>query len=207
MHFERFYRSYNCADDAWVVVLLETNALRLTLNNQTFNMQQIGSTPPTKYAAGSVIWSIAGDEATLEDDADPTHPRILANHCRLSTSAPANRQLATLTGTATFPRQLALPEDAVLLIQIRKLATPPDGEGAIVGELRMAIKSSASPIQFSAQFEPSDGQAVVSARILAGDKVFFQLAKPVTISANTLSPPEIRLSLKPVHTKTTASAH
>ena len=100
-------REYLCAGGARIVILLETKAARLTLNGHIYNMKQVetdsGSGSDTKYAAGSVVWSSTGEDGFLVDNADASHPKMLAEECHLQSSYPPVAPAAgSINGTATF---------------------------------------------------------------------------------------------------------
>jgi hypothetical protein len=75
-------RAYLCDGNVRVVILVETKAARLTLNDHIYNMKQVETASGTKYAEGSVVWSANGPDGSevgfLEDDSVPSKPQMLA---------------------------------------------------------------------------------------------------------------------------------
>src|SRR5271163_1224742 len=55
-------REYLCAGGARIAILVETNAIRLTLNGHIYNMKQIELASSAKYAEGPVVWSSTGED-------------------------------------------------------------------------------------------------------------------------------------------------
>src|SRR5580693_2716440 len=106
-------REYLCADGARVVILFETSAARLTLNDRIFNMKLVESASTTKYAEGPVVWSSTGEDGFLADNTDPANPKMLAEKCHMTSSfpfvAPATN---AITGTVSYRQRVSLPPDA-----------------------------------------------------------------------------------------------
>jgi len=192
-------REYLCAGDARIVVLIETSAVRLTLNNQIYNLKQVDATSPIKYAAGSVVWSSTGEEGFLVDNADATHPKMLAEQCHLQSSYPPMASAAgSIRGTATFGSHPVLPRDAVLIVQLRDLNKDTDDAAAVLAEERVPVGGRKSPISFVLTYDPAKitvkSPSAISASITGRGKLLFVLVRPVTI-ADTGNPGPIALAL------------
>jgi|SRR5277367_1009805 len=199
LRFALVRREYLCAGGARIVVLLETKAVRLTLNNQTYNLQQVPSDSGTKYAAGSVVWSSTGDEGFLVDNADPAHPKMLAEQCQLQTSYPPMASAAgSIKGTASFGSHPVLPGDAVLIVQLRDLNKDADDTAAVLAEERVPIGGLKSPIPFALTYDPAKintkSPSAISASITGRGKLLFVLVRPVTI-ADITNPGTVALAL------------
>jgi uncharacterized lipoprotein YbaY len=195
-------REYLCAAGARVVILIETNEARLTLNSHIYNMKKVEADSGTKYAQGSVVWSSTGDDGFLADNTDPTHPKMLADECHLQSSYPAVASIAgSLKGTATFGQQPTLPADAVLIVQLRDLTHDADDPAAVLAEERVPLKGRKSPVSFALTYDPTKITAAVpfgvSASITGHDKLLFVLVKAATIPDLT-NPGVLRLALSRV---------
>jgi putative lipoprotein len=158
----------------------------LTLNDQIYNLKQVDAASATKYAAGSVVWSNTGEEGFLVDNADPTHPKMLAEQCHLQSSYPPVASApGSMKGTATFGSHPALPGDAVLIVQLRDLNKDADDAAAILAEERVPVGGRKSPIPFALTYDPakitSKSPSAVSASITGRGKLLFVLLRPVTI--------------------------
>jgi uncharacterized lipoprotein YbaY len=196
-------REYLCAGGARIVILLETKAARLTLNGHIYNMKQVesesGTGSDTKYAAGLVVWSSTGEDGFLVDNADASHPKILAEECHLQSSyPPAAPTAGSINGTATFGSDPALPADAVLIVQLRDTSHDSDDPAAVVAEERIPIGGRAAPVSFAFKFDPSKATNkvpfAVSASITGHGKLLFVLVKAVTIP-DISNPAPVHLAL------------
>jgi len=196
-------REYLCAGGARIVILLETKAARLTLNGHIYNMKQIetesGSGSDTKYAAGLVVWSSTGEDGFLVDNADASHPKMLAEECHLQSSyPPAAPTAGSINGTATFGIAPALPADAVLIVQLRDTSHDSDDPAAVVAEERIPIGGRAAPVSFVLKFDLSKATNkipfAVSASITGHGKLLFVLVKAVTIP-DISNPTAVQLAL------------
>jgi membrane-bound inhibitor of C-type lysozyme len=108
LHFALPRREYLCDGGARIVILIETNAARLTLNDHIYNMKQVEAASGTKYAEGSVVWSGEGNDGFLEDDTVPGKPQMLAPDCHLhSTYPPVAPAAGRITGTVTYRQRVA----------------------------------------------------------------------------------------------------
>jgi uncharacterized lipoprotein YbaY len=197
-------REYLCAGGVRIVTLIETKAVRLTLNDQIYNLKQIESDSKsgssTKYGAGSVVWSSTGDEGFLADNADPSHPKMLAEECRLQSSFPPVASTAgSISGRATFVSKLALPTDAVLIVQLKDLTKDADDPGAVLAEERVPAGGGKSPLSFTLRYDPAKiaakSPSAVAASITGrGGKLLFVLVRPLTI-ADISNPGVLSLAL------------
>ncbi len=192
-------REYLCAGAARIVVLIETSAARLTLNDHIYNMKQVESGSGTKYAEGSVVWSSTGEEGFLVDNADPANPKMLAEGCHLQSSFPvASPTAGSINGTASFGQHPALPADAVLIVQLRDLTHDTDDSAAVLAEERIPLGGRKSPISFALRYDPAKITAkvpsAISASITGHGKLLFVLVKAVTI-ADVTNPGPILLAL------------
>ncbi|HEY6387575.1 MAG TPA: MliC family protein [Candidatus Acidoferrum sp.] len=70
------------------MILVETKEARLTLNGHIYNMKQVKTESGTKYAEGTVVWSSTGEDGFLVDNADSSHPKMLAEECYMQSSYP-----------------------------------------------------------------------------------------------------------------------
>jgi uncharacterized lipoprotein YbaY len=196
-------REYLCAGGARIVILLETKAARLILNGHVYTMKQVESDPgsgsDTKFGEGSVIWSSTGEEGFLVDNADSSHPKMLAEECHLQSSYPPVAPAAgSINGTASFGNASAMPADAVLIVQLRDPSHDPDDPAAVLAEERIPIGGRAAPISFALKFDPlkANGKIpfVVSASIRGRGKLLFVLVKAVSIPDIT-NPAPVHLAL------------
>jgi len=158
-----------------------------------------GSGSDTKYAAGLVVWSSTGEDGFLVDNADASHPKMLAEECHLQSSyPPAAPTAGSINGTATFGSTPALPVDAVLIVQLRDTSHDSDDPAAVVAEERIPIGGRAAPVSFVLKFDLSKATNkipfAVSASITGHGKLLFVLVKAVTIP-DISNPTAVQLAL------------
>jgi len=194
-------REYLCAAGARVVILLETNAARVTLNDRIFNMKPVEpvTASATKYAEGPVVWSSTGEDGFLVDNADPANPKMLAEECHLQSSFPvAASTSSSIKGSASFGQHPGLPADAVLIVQLRDLTHDADDPAAVLAEERFPLSGRKSPVSFALRYDPAKITAKapfgVSASITGHGKLLFVLVKTVTLP-DLANPAPVRLAL------------
>jgi uncharacterized lipoprotein YbaY/membrane-bound inhibitor of C-type lysozyme len=186
LHFALPRSEYLCAGGARIVILIETKAARLTLNDHIYNMKQLETASGAKYAEGPVVWSSTGDEGFLEDASDPSRPRKLAEDCHLEGSYPlAASTSSSVKGTVRYGKNPALPPDAVLIVQLRDLNRDADDSAAVLAEQRIPMAGRKSPVSFAVDFDPAKIPAkvpfAVFASITGHGKLLFVLVSPVII--------------------------
>ncbi len=177
LHFALPRREYLCAGGARIVILIETKAARLTLNDHIYNMKQVESSKGTKYAEGSVVWSSDGDDGFLEDDTVPGKPQMLATSCHLQNVYPPIAPSARrVTGTVSYRQRIALPPDAVVLVHLQDVFLP-DAPSPFIAEYKTTLGDRRGPIPFTLKFDPakinSKHPYVVEASILVHDQLRF----------------------------------
>jgi uncharacterized lipoprotein YbaY len=194
-------REYFCAGGARIVILLETNAARVTLNDRIFNMKPVESSPvsTTKYAEGSVVWSSTGEDGFLVDNADIAHPKMLAEECHLQSSFPVTASTSSsIKGTATFGQHPTLPADALLIVQLRDLTHDADDPAAVLAEERIPLSGRKSPVSFAMTYDSAKitvkAPFGVSASITGHGKLLFVLVRAVTLP-DLGNPAPVRLVL------------
>jgi uncharacterized lipoprotein YbaY len=148
-------RAYLCDGGASIVMIMETNAARLTLNDHIYNMKQVETVSGTKYVEGSVVWSSDGDDGFLENDTVAGKPQMLATNCRLQSIYPPVAPAAgKITGTISFPRRVPLPPDAVVLVQLQDVFLP-DAPSPFLAESKTTLGGRQVPIPFILKFDPA----------------------------------------------------
>jgi len=191
---------YLCEGGVQVVTLLEANAVRLTLQGQVYDLARVESANGTRFAAGTLVWSIQS-EGIFEDDADAANPKILAKGCRLQSTFPASATtVSVITGTVSFGPHPALPENAVLLVELRDQNLAMGDPAAELAQVRIPMKGRASPVTFELPLDRSKLSAKVrpalSASITSGANRLFRLNNPVVIPELT-NPAPVALALSP----------
>jgi uncharacterized lipoprotein YbaY len=194
-------REYRCAGDARVVILFETSAARLTLNDHIFNMKLAQSSSTTKYAEGSVVWTSTGEDGFLADNTDPANPKMLAEKCHMTSSFPVVApSIDSITGTVSYRQHVSLPPDAVVVIHLQDVYLP-DAPSPFIAEFKTTVGHQHLPIPFTLKFDPAkidpNHPYVVEASILVNEHLRFtnDTAYPVLTKGN---PTNIHIILVPV---------
>jgi putative lipoprotein len=200
-------REYLCADGARVVILFETSAARLTLNDRIFNMKLVESASTTKYSEGSVVWSSTGEDGFLVDNTDPANPKTLAEKCHMTSAFPAVAPATNaITGTVSYRQHVSLPPDAVVVIHLQDVYLQ-DAPAPFLAEFKTTVGQRHVPIPFTLKFDAAkidpNHPYVVEASILVHEHLRFtnDTAYPVLTKGN---PTNIDMIL--VTVKATASA-
>lgn len=194
-------REYRCEGGARVVILFETSAARLTLNDRVFNMKLVESASTTRYAAGPVVWSSTGEDGFLADNTDPANPKMLAEKCHMTSSFPVvARATNAITGTVSYRQNVSLPPDAVVVIHLQDVYLQ-DAPSPFLAEFKTTVGQRHVPIPFTLKFDPSkidpNHPYVVEASILVHDQLRFtnDTTYPVLTKGN---PTKVDMILVPV---------
>lgn len=175
-------REYRCADDARIVVLIETNAVRLMFNGQVHNLKQVESGSGTRYSDGLFVWFVEGDDWLFEEDTVPGKPQILAKDCHLSSVYPPGAPArGTVTGTASYRLRMALPPNSVAIVQLHDDSVA-DPAGSVLADFKTTFGDRQVPIPFELKFDPAriDPHHIysVTARILVDNQIRFVTRAP-----------------------------
>ncbi len=200
-------REYLCEGGAKVVILFETSAARLTLNDRIFNMKLVESASTTKYAEGSVVWSSTGEDGFLADNTDPANPKMLAEKCHMTSSFPVMvSATGSITGTVSYRQHVNLPPDAVVVIHLQDVYLQ-DAPSPFLAEFKTTVGQRHVPIPFNLKFDPAkidpNHPYVVEASILVHDRLRFtnDTAYPVLTKGN---PVKVDMILVPVEAPASA---
>ena len=183
-------REYRCEGGARVVILFETTAARVMLNDRIFNMKLVESAATTKYAEGSVVWSSTGEEGFLADNSDPANPKMLADKCHMTSSFPAVAPtISSITGTVSYRQHVNLPRDAVVVVHLQDVFLR-DAPSPFLAEYKTTVGKRHVPIPFTLKFDRAkidpNHPYVVEASILVHDHLRFtnDTAYPVLTKGN-----------------------
>jgi putative lipoprotein len=200
-------RTYLCDGGARIVILFETTAARLTLNDRIFNMKLVQSASTTKYAEGPVVWSSTGEDGFLVDNTDPANPRMLAEKCHMTSSFPvAAPATNAITGTVSYRQHVSLPPYAVVVIHLQDVYLQ-DAPSPFLAEFKTTVGQRRVPIPFTLKFDPAkidpNHPYVVEASILVHEHLRFtnDTSYPVLTKGN---PTSVDMILVPVEAPASA---
>jgi uncharacterized lipoprotein YbaY len=194
-------RIYQCSGGVQLVALVETDALRIMLSGQVYDLKKAESTGSnTKYSSGSIVWSTYVQTGTLEDDSDAAHPKILAKDCHLQSTFPPGSPANSISGTLSLALPKDLPPSAEIRVQLLDLK-PSDEQHKYVGEITLSAAGRKLPISFELKFDPQNIRSkdccALYAEIRVDDKTEYATAKPQAVPDLT-SPSPVKLELTPL---------
>jgi len=181
--------SYSCDAGATVVVYLrETNA-RVVLGDKSYSMKQVPAASGTRYSDGTVVWWSKGYDGFLEDQTDPNQPVKLAEGCKQVSPPPAS-SLPTISGNIAYRERIALPENAVLIVQLQDVSFA-DAPAKVIAEQKITFAGRQVPLPFelpydATKIDPKHSYSV-SARITVDGQLRFlsTSAFPVLTGGNS----------------------
>lgn len=172
-------RTYLCADGVQLSLLVEKNAVRLTLKGQIYNLNQAEAATGAKYSSGPVSWTTDGgnDNGTLKDETDPGNPTWLAKDCQLqSTFPPTGTAAGTVTGTVSYRERVSLPAGAILIVELQDV-TLADAPAPTIAKTETKVGKRQVPLPFRLTFDPAKIDPkhtyAIEARILANGRLLF----------------------------------
>jgi len=170
--------SYSCDGGKVMVYLRERNA-RVVFGGKSYSMKQVEAPSGTKYSDGKTVWWSQGEEGFLQDETKEEQPVRLAENCKLEKPAvPAS----AVSGTVAYRERIAMPENAVLTMQLQDVSVSdgPDGAGeqaTVIAEQKFTFAGHQVPLPFelhydAAKIDPKHTYAL-SARITVADQLMF----------------------------------
>jgi putative lipoprotein len=145
--------SYTCKDEVVVTVTYFNDTAQLfvsapTYGEQTFELPLVVSVSGAKFSNGSATWFTEGDEANLFEEAEEVQH---AEACKRVTNEAA---METLTGTVVYLQRIALPENAVIQVQLQDVSRQ-DVAAIVLAEQTIAAQGQQVPIPFSLSYDLS----------------------------------------------------
>jgi len=170
--------SYRCDGGETVVVYLRERNARVIFQNKSYAMKQAEAASGTRYSNGAIVWWSKGEEGFLEDDTNAERPLKLAENCKLErTSGPGEATgSGVVSGTVAYRERMAMPENAVLIMQLQDIST---GGAApeVIAEQRYTFAGHQVPLPFELHYDAgkidSAHTYALSARISVGGQVIF----------------------------------
>jgi putative lipoprotein len=175
--------SYTCDGGVKVIVFLRERNARVTFQDKSYAMKQVDAASGTKYSSGSIVWWSKGDEGFLEDDTNTDQPVKLAEKCKLERAKSAEAAgSAAVSGTVAYRERMAMPESAVLTMQLQDAsltngADVADAPAKVIAEQKFTFAGHQVPLPFelhydSAKIDPTHTYAL-SARITVNGQLMF----------------------------------
>jgi putative lipoprotein len=167
--------NYRCKDDVSISVFYVNEIAQISVTDpsygdQTYELPRATSASGAKFSNGATTWFVKGEEGNLFEEAEEVQH---AEACKLIVSGST---IKTLTGTVTYLPRVALPENAVVQVQVQDVSLQ-DVVATVLAEQRIETNGQQVPVLFSLSYdetklEPNHSYAL-SVRITVGDTLLF----------------------------------
>jgi uncharacterized lipoprotein YbaY/membrane-bound inhibitor of C-type lysozyme len=167
--------NYTCKDNVSVYIQYVNDVATIsvthpTYGTQTFELPKVTSASGAKFSNGSTTWFVQGEEGNLFEEAEEVQH---AEKCKLLARASA---MKTLTGTVTYLPRVALPENAVVQVQLQDVSMQ-DVAATVLAEQIIETNAQQIPIPFALSYdegvlEPNRSYAL-SVRITVDDELYW----------------------------------
>ena len=190
--------SYTCDGGATLVVYLREENARVVFKDKSYSMKQVQAASGTRYSDGTVVWWSKGYDGFLEDETDPHQPVNLASNCQQISPPPASA-LSVISGTVAYRERIALPENAMLIVQLQDVSLA-DAPAKIIAEQKITFAGRQVPLPFelpydAAKVDPKHSYSVGARIIVDGQLRFLSTsAFPVLTGGN---PNRINILVQP----------
>jgi putative lipoprotein len=176
--------TYRCDGGTTVKMYLRGRNARMVFAGKSYAMKQVEAASGTRYSDGSVVWWSKGEEGFLEDDAASGKPVRLAENCKLRKKASASGE-GVVSGTVAYRERIAMPENAVLTMQLQDVTASDGGTGTqaggaesnVIAEQKFTFAGHQVPLPFELHYDPAKIDAThlyaLSARITVADQLMF----------------------------------
>jgi len=168
--------SYNCDGGAKVVVFLRERNARVSFQGKAYAMKQVEAASGTKYSDGSIVWWSKGDEGFLEDDTKADQSVRLAENCKLERARSGTADSGVVSGTVAYRERMAMPENALLTIQLQDVSVA-DSPAKVIAEQRFMFAGHQVPLPFEVHYDPAKidpkHSYALSARITVDGQLMF----------------------------------
>ena len=191
---------YTCEGGTKLTVYLHNETAKVRYRGTAYLMTQTRSADGKRYSDGKVVWWGKGNAGFLEEDAPDGSGKRIAKDCQLDQPLKTSRASAgSVTGTIAYLQRIALPPNAIILVQLQEVSRA-DAPSKTIAQEKITLGDRQVPVPFELKFEPTKIDAkhsyVVSARIVVDDKLRFlsDKAYPVLTRDN---PSRVEIILKP----------
>lgn len=171
----RYVFIYNCDAGTTLTVYLREHIARVIFKDKSYSMHQVEAASGTRYSDGKVAWWSKGYEGFLQDESNPSEPLMLAENCH-QVSPPPDNALPSVSGTVTYRERVAMPENAVLTVQLQDVSRA-DAPAQIIAEQRTTFAGRQVPLPFELHYDPAKIDPkrtyTVSARITLDNQLRF----------------------------------
>jgi putative lipoprotein len=114
-------------------------------------MKQVQAASGTRYSDGTIVWWSKGYDGFLEDETDPKQAVKLAQNCK-QVSPPPSPASPTISGMVAYRERIALPENAVLTVQLQDVSFA-DGPARVIAEQKITLAGRQVPLPFELAYD------------------------------------------------------
>jgi putative lipoprotein len=173
--------SYRCEGGVKLVVFLRERNARVVFAGKSYSMKRVEAASETKYSDGTTVWRSNGEEGFLEKAKKGNQPEQLAENCKLE-KATDTTATSVVSGTVAYRERIAMPENAVLTIQLQDVSIPDategsDAPGKAIAEQKFTFAGHQVPLPFELHYDPvkidPKHTYALSARITVADQLMF----------------------------------
>jgi putative lipoprotein len=188
--------NYTCEGGAKLTVYLSDQLAKIRYGDNAYLMKQTMSADGNRYSDGKVVWWGKGNGGFLEEDMPDGNGKMIVQGCQLE-KPPATE---SVTGTVSYLQRMALPPNAVILVQLQDVSLA-DAPGKLISEQSINLGQRQVPVPFTLTFDPAKIDAKhtysVSAKITVDGKLSFITDQSYPVLSNG-KPSHVDLILKQV---------
>jgi uncharacterized lipoprotein YbaY len=140
---------YNCDGDAKLTVYLSDKLAKVRFGDATYLMHQTMSADGNRYSDGKVVWWGKGNGGFLQEDTPDGNGKMMVQGCKLVVGKPK----ATVTGTVTYLLRMALPPNAVILVQLLDVSLADAPSKMMIGEESISLGQRQVPVPFTISYD------------------------------------------------------
>jgi putative lipoprotein len=148
----RYTFIYNCDAGAMLTVYLREHSAQVIFKDKSYSMHQVQAASGTRYSDGNVTWWSKGYDGFLQDETNPSQPLLLAENCH-QVSPPPTYAMPSVSGTVTYRERMAMPENAVLSVQLQDVSRA-DAPAEAIAEQRITFAGRQVPLGFELRYDP-----------------------------------------------------
>jgi putative lipoprotein len=149
----RYTLIYNCDAGATLTVYLREHTARVIFKDKSYSMHQVEAASGTRYSDGNLTWWSKGYDGFLQDETNPSQPLMLGENCH-QVSPPPNYAMPSVSGTVMYRERMAMPENAVLTVQLQDVSRA-DAPAQAIAEQRITLAGRQVPLAFELHYDPA----------------------------------------------------
>lgn len=141
--------AYTCEGGQKLAVSLHDDTVKVSFKELNYLMKQVRSADGARYSDGKMVWWSKGNGGLLQMDSQDGDGEMIVKDCKLDEPLGAN----TVTGTVAYLVRMALPPEAILLVQLQDISLA-DAPAALIAEEKITLGQRQVPIPFVLEYDP-----------------------------------------------------